>query len=179
MELIDELTKVHNEGFGSKYCCLVCPIARTPKAVRSFYQRHPERLPYCGVALGKNGEVLGFIQIAIHPMHDKDGLHETKPGEAYIEQVGVGAAARGKGVGKLLLTWAETQARERGCTLLTLGVLNGNPARRLYERFGFREIEVDPCEQCIVTGVVFCIVGRPYGLCDPHCGAVDMRKPLQ
>jgi hypothetical protein len=69
MELIDELTKVHNEGFGSKYCCLVCPIARTPKAVRSFYQRHPERLPYCGVALGKNGEVLGFIQIAIHPMH--------------------------------------------------------------------------------------------------------------
>ena len=51
------------------------------------------------------------MQLAIHPMNDKDGLHTTKPGETYIEQIGVATAARGKGVGKLLLQWAEAQVR--------------------------------------------------------------------
>ena len=72
--------------------------------------------------------------MAIHPMHDKDGLHTTKPGEAYVEQLSVAAAARGKGIGKLLLGWAEARAREHNCRILTLSVLNGNPAMRLYER---------------------------------------------
>jgi len=63
--------------------------------------------------------------------------------------------------------------------VLTLAVLNGNPARRLYERFGFvAEARGDGCSDCIEACVVFCIIGRPYGLCDPHCGAVDMAKPL-
>jgi ribosomal protein S18 acetylase RimI-like enzyme len=48
---------------------------------------------------------------------------------------------RGKGVGRALLTAAEAHARELGCCKLTLEVQDDNtPARRLYGRFGFREV---------------------------------------
>eukprot|EP00964_Phaeocystis_antarctica_P110623 scaffold74977_cov51-Phaeocystis_antarctica.AAC.1 len=35
----------------------------------------------CGVALGQDGTPLGYVQLAIYPMNDKDGLHSTRPGE--------------------------------------------------------------------------------------------------
>ena len=178
MERVDGLRQVFNEGFGSKRCCLCCPVADTESTIRSFYRKHPERLPVAGVAIGSDGVVLGFVQLAIHPMNDKDNLHTTKPGETYVEQIGVGAAARGKGVGKQLLLWAEAKAREHNSTVLTLAVLNGNPARRLYERFGFRVKVEDPCDQCVNGCCVLCLAGRPYGICNPHWGAVDMAKPL-
>ena len=34
----------------------------------------------CGVALGQDGTPLGYVQLAIYPMNDKDGLHSTRPG---------------------------------------------------------------------------------------------------
>jgi ribosomal protein S18 acetylase RimI-like enzyme len=40
-------------------------------------------------------------------------------------------------VGRALLAAAEAQALAEGCCKLTLEVLEDNPARRLYERFGF------------------------------------------
>ena len=178
MELVDAMTNVHNEGFGSKHCCLCCPVADTDGRIQRFYAKHPERLPMCGVALGNDGKPLGFVQLAIYPMNDKDGLHNTQPGEAYVEMISVAAAARGKGIGKLLLGWAEAKARERASTVLTLSVLHGNPAIRLYERLGFEAKEVDGCEQCIGGCVVCCLFGRPYGVCDPHWGSVDMKKSL-
>lgn len=178
MELVEGLRQMHNEGFGSKRCCLCRPVADNDGRIAKFYTNHAERLPMCGIAVGKDNTPLGFVQLAIHPMNDKDGLHTTKPGETYIEQIGVGAAARGKGIGKLLLQWAEDQAREHHHTTLTLSVLNGNPARRLYERFGFQGKKQDECDQCIVSCIVCCLVGRPYDLCNPHCGAVDMSKSL-
>ena len=73
---------------------------------------------------------------------------------------------------------AEAKAREHGCRMLTLSVLNGNAARRLYERFGFVAKTSDPCEDAIGGCVVCLLVGRPYGVCDPHCGAADMTKML-
>jgi len=59
-----------------------------------------------------------------------------------------------------------------------LAVLNGNPARRLYERFGLEAAPADPCDDFFAGIVVCCIAGRPYGACDPHCGSVDMKKRL-
>ena len=100
-------------------------------------------------------------------------------GETYIEQISVSAAARGKGIGKRLLQWAEAQARAANGTSMTLTVLNGNPARRLYERFGFVVVPEDPCEQCVGCCVVTCLMGRPYGLCDPHFGGVEMKMVLE
>ena len=132
-----------------------------------------------GIAVSKDGVPLGYVQLAIHPMKDQHGIHTLQPGEAYIEQIGVAAAARSKGIGKQLLQWAEERAREKHCTTLTLGVLFGNPAIHLYERFGFRQKPVDACEEWIVSPILVCfLMGRPYGLCDPHCGGVDMVKPL-
>ena len=137
----------------------------------------------CGIALpaegGGGGDPLGFVQLAIYPMQDKDSLHTTKPGETYIEQITVAAAARGKGVGRALLQWAEDRAREKQCNVLTLAVLNGNKAKRLYERVGFVDVPTDACDQLVGGFIVCFLMGRPYGLCDPHCGSVDMRKALQ
>ena len=175
LDLVDAMGRVHKDGFGTKACYCCCPHDPT---ARSFYEKHPERLGMCGVAL-EGTTPLGYVQLAIYPMNDKDGLHTTKPGEAYVEQISVAVAARGKGVGRMLLQWAEAKAREHQCTILTLAVLNGNPARRLYERFGFvAKSQDDVLDECIGGVVVMCIVGRPYGMCDPHFGAVDMSKPL-
>ena len=57
-----------------------------------------------------------------------------------IHDLAVIPDARGKGIGKRLLDAVEEKAKELGCAKLTLEVLEENPAKRLYERFGF---EVD------------------------------------
>ena len=160
MDTVEKMRTIHNDGFGGKVCCLCCPVADTGGRIKRFYTKHPERLPMCGVALGQDGTPLGYVQLAIYPMNDKDGLHNTSPGETYIEQISVAAAARGQGVGKLLLQWAEARARERSSTTLTLAVLNGNPARRLYERFGLQVVSTDPCDEFFTGLVVCCVVGR-------------------
>ena len=179
LEKVGILAKVTEEGFGTKVCCCCCPVADgTKERMQKYYTKHPERQPLCGLAVGKDGVGLGFVAMAIHPMNDKDGLHETKPGEAYVEQLAVATAARGKGIGKALLEWAEAKAREHGCTQLTLAVLNGNRAIHLYERFGFKTVDTDPIEMCCTAFVVCFLMGRPYGLCDPHVGSVDMVKVL-
>ena len=79
----------------------------------------------------------------------------------------------------MLLGWAEAKAREHNCTLLSLAVLNGNPARWLYQRVGFKVVETDVVDWLCVACCTVCLVGRPYGVCDAHCGAIDMTKRLE
>ena len=62
--------------------------------------------------------------------------------------------------------------------MLSLAVIDGNPARRLYERVGFVAKERDGCEWCIGGAVGCCLFGCPYGLSNPHWGVADMEKPL-
>jgi len=60
------------------------------------------------------------------------------PGVLAIDAVAVASAARGNGVGTLLLALAEKVARTRGHGTLMLEVVTDNTgARRLYERLGF------------------------------------------
>jgi GNAT superfamily N-acetyltransferase len=62
-----------------------------------------------------------------------------------VHDVAVLASHRGRGVGRLLLTAAEQEAKNRGACKLTLEVLFGNsPARRLYESLGFADYQLDP-----------------------------------
>ena len=56
-----------------------------------------------------------------------------------VHDLGVLEECRGKGVGAALLDAAEEKARELGCCKLTLEVFDNNPARRLYERSGYRQ----------------------------------------
>lgn len=45
---------------------------------------------------------------------------------------------RGKGIGAALLSAVADEARRRGCCKVTLEVRDDNPARRLYEREGYK-----------------------------------------
>lgn len=68
------------------------------------------------------------------------------PGYGFAEEgvpelgLGVIAAARGRGVGTRILERLLERCRER-FPAVSLSVRDTNPARRLYERFGFRPVE--------------------------------------
>ncbi|MBU7578901.1 MAG: GNAT family N-acetyltransferase [Porphyrobacter sp.] len=61
-----------------------------------------------------------------------------------IHDLAVRPEARGKGVGKALLAAIEAEALKRGACKVTLEVLSGNPARRLYAREGYGDYQLDP-----------------------------------
>jgi GNAT superfamily N-acetyltransferase len=58
---------------------------------------------------------------------------------AWIDELFVEAAHRGKGVGTQLLDLAETASREHNAKFLHLEVTHGNPAIELYRRRGFSD----------------------------------------
>lgn len=65
------------------------------------------------------------------------------PGDGFVDEaipelcIWVSDEHRGRGLGSRLLTDLIAQARSRGLPGLSLSVEDGNPARVLYERFGF------------------------------------------
>jgi len=62
-----------------------------------------------------------------------------------IHDIVVHAGARGQGVARVLLGWAEQRARALGCCKLTLEVLSNNTrALAAYERAGFAPYVLDP-----------------------------------
>ena len=54
-----------------------------------------------------------------------------------IHDVAVHPDARGMGIGTMMLETIEEEAREMGCSKVTLEVREDNPARRLYEKQDF------------------------------------------
>ena len=70
-------------------------------------------------------------------------------GYGYVDErtpevtIGVDESYRGRGIGTALLGALAERARGRGFERLSLSVEPSNPARRLYERAGYREIGVD------------------------------------
>jgi GNAT superfamily N-acetyltransferase len=65
--------------------------------------------------------------------------------------MGVVAEARGQGIGGVLLDALLTLAREQGFRALSLAVDRQNPARRLYERKGFRDAGIaDPTDSDVL-----------------------------
>jgi len=67
-------------------------------------------------------------------------LVRAAPGEEELLLVGVIPDARGRGLGRSLLRRAIDDAEARGAERLFLEMRANNPARRLYERFGFQAI---------------------------------------
>lgn len=64
----------------------------------------------------------------------------AKPGDLYVQYIGVSPEAQGTGVGTALLAEGEALARERGLMRFTLYVATNNDgAKRLYQRLGFEE----------------------------------------
>lgn len=64
----------------------------------------------------------------------------ARPGVATITLLAVAPESRGQGAGGALLGTVEAEVRARGLHRLALHVIENNPARRLYERHGFRTL---------------------------------------
>lgn len=85
----------------------------------------------CDVLVARDGEkIVGSLTLVVFPI--PTGIR------AWIEDVVVDEAARGKGVGEALNTFALQRARERGAKTVDL---TSRPSReaanRLYQRLGF------------------------------------------
>ena len=84
-------------------------------------------MTFCGVR--EKGVVLGV-----------GALRQIDTGHAEIKSMHTALAARGRGVGLAMLQHLVQMARNRGCARVSLetGTMPAfDPARRLYERFGF------------------------------------------
>lgn len=75
--------------------------------------------------------MLGFSTFACKPLVN-------------VHDLTVAAACRGRRIGERLLAEVERVARAHGACKVTLEVLSGNPALRLYVRSGFAQYQLDP-----------------------------------
>lgn len=79
------------------------------------------------------------IGYALVSFHDRDDSHTTGDRFAELQSLVVEPARRGGGLGTDLLHEVYRQVRRRGAEEMVIGVLATNePAKRLYEREGFR-----------------------------------------
>lgn len=88
------------------------------------------------------GRVVGYLALQL----GRTGpfVHEHLRDHLYIENIVVGAAQRGTGIGQVLLAEAERFARATGRKVLRLGVLPGNDlALKAYRRAGFEVASLD------------------------------------
>ncbi len=100
------------------------------------------------VAVDDAGNRLGAAWFRLFPAND--------PAYGFVApdvpelSIGVAAEARGKGVGRALLDALLATARAQGYRAVSLSVDRQNPARRLYERAGFRDAGVsDPSDTSV------------------------------
>lgn len=110
-----------------------------PEAMR--YHREWGRRGDVGVLAAEDGEVAGIAYCRLFTAEDH--------GHGYVDDetpeiaVAVRDGYRGRGLGERLLTELERVAAEAGFARLSLSVDAANPAVRLYERLGYREISRD------------------------------------
>ncbi|MEV6690861.1 GNAT family N-acetyltransferase [Micromonospora sp. NPDC051196] len=79
------------------------------------------------------GEVVGCMQLTYIP-----GLGRHGAERQLIESVRVRSDRRGQGLGRLMMTWAVDQARQRGCGLVQLTTdKSRHDAHRFYLGLGF------------------------------------------
>jgi GNAT superfamily N-acetyltransferase len=88
----------------------------------------------------------------------------VEDGVMLMDGLFVAEGARGRGVGTALLAAVEERARAEGCAEVRLDVVDGNRARALYEREGFRETAR------FEAGLLGLVLNFP--------GATTMRRPV-
>jgi ribosomal protein S18 acetylase RimI-like enzyme len=110
-----------------------------PEAAR--YHRDWGRPGDLGVIGSVNGELVGVAYCRLFT--DEDHGHGYVDDETPEVAVAVRDGHRGAGVGERLLRELAALAMAQGYARLSLSVDLANPARRLYERLGYREVGSD------------------------------------
>ncbi|WP_228974555.1 GNAT family N-acetyltransferase [Streptomyces sp. DH12] len=86
------------------------------------------------------GRLRGLHRLALLALFER----RPAPGQLVMDGIAVDAAARGRGIGGLLLEEVAAVAAESGCQEVRLDVIDTNPrARALYERRGFRAVRTE------------------------------------
>jgi len=166
-----------------RYNSLLCfSVNESLRELRERYSKTPEaKLKLGAVALSDTENVVGCVQMTTRglPTFPED-FHFCANDEMYIETLAVSSDFRGKGIGTKLLEWCKQTALDNPLIKrLTLELVNGNRAIRLFERFGFEAKSLDDCvAECLGAVVVCCYFGRPYGICNENWGAVLMEMHL-
>ncbi len=162
-------------------CCLPLGLGSKQQA-RKDYEKCPDMMNVCGVAIHPEKGPIGICQIALEGMPCE--IHKVQAGEAYVLILAVDDGYRGMGVGSALLDWADKVAKERGCTFISLEAIWGNPAIGLYERKGYVEKKAPLWKEiacflpiCCFMSPIICTEGAS-NYCS--CGrTVYMDKPLE
>jgi GNAT superfamily N-acetyltransferase len=84
-----------------------------------------------------DGKIVGTVQLGLE-------TPPNQPHRADIKKMLVHRAARGRGIGALLIAEAEEEARRRGRWLLVLDTVPGENGHRLYLRAGWTQTGIVP-----------------------------------
>lgn len=68
---------------------------------------------------------------------------EERSSELWLDHMVIDPSEQNHGIGTALVRWVQDAATNDGVTV-TLSVVDGNPALRLYERLGFAVVRVEP-----------------------------------
>jgi GNAT superfamily N-acetyltransferase len=105
------------------------------EAARRHFESYLQRADTEAFVAELDGRVVGFVNVEFRPR-----LNFTTP-EAWVPELIVGDAARGKGAGAALLGRCEEVARERDCWSLSLESANWRErAHAFYLREGFDDL---------------------------------------
>lgn len=99
-----------------------------PWSLRTLKNNQGER--YLNLKLIENNQIIGFA------------ICQTVLDEANLFNIAILPNYQGCGFGKLLLGELIFQLKERGVQTLWLEVRESNPARFLYEKIGFNEVDI-------------------------------------
>ena len=167
-EFLKQLGELHFDGFGAKRCCLCFGHGKAEMVtdLKSALAKAPDsKLDAYGVALFE-GNVVGFAQLGfpdtVGDIMDPSILQvKASAGYCHLERIVVSSTMRGKGLGTKLLDWVDAKARDKGSKTVNLEVVNGNPAKKLYERQGYVS-NTNTCQKISMCPCIFCILGHLY-----------------